>query len=276
MSGNVPWNFTTSHIFIHHKLDGGVGDTFYEWDIDRTSLFDFMLYVHRILLHMLGYSSIKIFNSFGEQSRAKQLMQDVVTYWSVGGVILLLTRSFSFFFFIYLQPLLCMTYFLALINIGFHGFIDFDSDGNSIPCVNSATIIDGDDDYFGEDDHMAHHYNNSVYYRDLPELQKSKVEEFKTFHASVFKKISVVELSIFVLFNLWDQLAEHYVDYTGKMSRQEIVEMLKRRAKLKETTFEKYEAFMASPSIDTRNQLREEIKKSITSTSSSDTHPKSD
>ena len=29
--GNVPWNFTTSHIFIHHRLDGGCGDTFYEW-----------------------------------------------------------------------------------------------------------------------------------------------------------------------------------------------------------------------------------------------------
>eukprot|EP01035_Chromulina_nebulosa_P019548 gene19548-25446_t len=22
--GNIPWNFTTSHIFIHHRLDGGI------------------------------------------------------------------------------------------------------------------------------------------------------------------------------------------------------------------------------------------------------------
>jgi hypothetical protein len=52
--GNVPWNFTTSHICMHHKLDGAIGDSFYEWDIDRSSLSDFMLYVHRVFLHMIG------------------------------------------------------------------------------------------------------------------------------------------------------------------------------------------------------------------------------
>ena len=28
--GNIPYNFTTSHIHIHHRLDGGKGDTFYQ------------------------------------------------------------------------------------------------------------------------------------------------------------------------------------------------------------------------------------------------------
>lgn len=43
--GNVPWNFTTSHIHLHHRLDGGKGDSFYQWDLDRTSVPDFMLFV---------------------------------------------------------------------------------------------------------------------------------------------------------------------------------------------------------------------------------------
>jgi hypothetical protein len=40
--GNVPYNFSTSHTAIHHKFNGACGDNFYMWDIDRTSLFDFM------------------------------------------------------------------------------------------------------------------------------------------------------------------------------------------------------------------------------------------
>jgi hypothetical protein len=171
----VPWNFTTSHIFIHHRLDGGAGDTFYLWDLDRTSLTHFMLYIYRITHHMLGFSSLKFFKGHGHQSKHDLLEKGMYAYWSIALVFVAITRSFSFVFWIYLQPFICMTYFLALLNIGFHGFIEIDSNGNNIPCVNSTCIINGDDDYFGEDDHMAHHYNINVYYRDLPALQASKV-----------------------------------------------------------------------------------------------------
>lgn len=225
--GNIPNNFTTSHVFIHHRLDGGPGDTFYEWDLDRTNLSEFMLYIHRISKHMVGYSSLALFSFYKQDKQYVKLQKGVVTYWLVAGGILALTRSFSFVFWIYLQPLMCMTYFLAMLNYGFHGFLEFDEDGNSISCVDSTTIIDGEDDCFGEDDHMAHHYNQSVYYKDLPALQASKVQEFIEHKASVFRGLSIVELSIFLLFSLWDKLADHYVDYSGAMTREEIKNMLK-------------------------------------------------
>ena len=127
--GNVPWNFTTSHNYIHHRLDGGMGDTFYEWDFDRSSLSDFMLYVHRIFLHMVGYSSVKFFLANGMKSKAEVLQGGMKTYWLVTFAILAITRSPSFVFWVILEPLLCMSYFLALINIGFHGFIEYDATG---------------------------------------------------------------------------------------------------------------------------------------------------
>ena len=43
--GIIPYSFTTSHVSIHHRLDGGLGDTFYQWDLNRASLSDFCLYV---------------------------------------------------------------------------------------------------------------------------------------------------------------------------------------------------------------------------------------
>jgi hypothetical protein len=273
--GNIPNNFTCSHVFIHHRLDGGPGDTFYEWDLDRTNLSEFMLYIHRVSKHMIGISSLDLFSFYNQRTKYDKLYNGVVTYLLTGGLILGVTRSFSFVFWIYLQPLMCMTYFLALLNYGFHGFLEFDDEGKSISCVDSTCIIDGDDDCFGEDDHMSHHYNAGVYYKNLPALQESKVEEFKKYHASVFRGLSIVELSIYVIFGLWDQMADHYVDYTGVMTRDEIKSMLKARAQRKQTTYEEYEKFIKNPTPEAREILFPEtmkgsLKTSTTSTDSTD------
>jgi hypothetical protein len=254
--GNVPWNFTTSHVKIHHGVNGGIGDSFYLWDFDRTSLGDFMLYIHRVLLHMTGISSVKYFRVNGMTKHADLLWKGMITYASFGAALLAITRSFSFVFWIYLQPIFCMTYFLALINIGFHGFLEYDDKGNHIKSINASTIVDGEDDVFGEDDHMAHHYATTVYYRDLPAHQQLKIEEWKKSRASVFKTISIVELSIFILFGLWDELAKYYVDYTGKMTKEEIIALLKIRATRLETTYEEYIEYLVDPSLESRNKLR--------------------
>ncbi len=155
---------------------------------------------------------------------------------------------------------MCMSYFLALINIGFHGFIEFDEQGNSIPMVNSSTIVEGEDDFFGEDDHMAHHYNTAVYYRDLAEHQQTKIDEFVRCKASVFRKLSIVELSIFILLGLWDKLADHYVDYSGEMTREEIKTLLRTRAKRLETSYDKYSEYLANPTLEARKTLAAEIR----------------
>lgn len=262
--GNVPYNFSTSHVFIHHRLDGGPGDTFYEWDLDRTNLAEFMLYITRVSKHMVGYSSLKLFAALNQTSKYDKLYNGVIAYWATAAGLLGVTRSFAFVFWIYLQPLLCMTYFLAMLNYGFHGFLEFDENGDSIPCVDATTIIDGDDDYFGEDDHMAHHYNANVYFKDLPAHQKSKIEEWKKHKASVFKGCSIVELSVFILFGLWDELASHYVDYTGTMTRDEIKTMLKTRAKRRQSSHESYEAYTANPTLEAREIFLSNMKSSLT------------
>ena len=253
--GNIPWTFTTSHIFIHHRLDGGIGDTFYLWDLDRSSFGDFMLYLHRIVLHMTGYSSLNFFEEHGHKAKASLLRKGVISYWLTAAAIIVITRSPAFVFWIYLQPFICMTYFLALINIGFHGFIEFDENGENIALVNSSTIIGGEDDYFGEDDHMTHHYHPNVYFSDLPKHQQSKIDDFAKYKASVFEKLSILELSIFILFGLWDELAKHYVDYTGKMTKDEIKMLLKTRAQRKETSYEKYVYYLEHPTPEVRKAL---------------------
>ncbi len=221
-----------------------------------------MLYVHRILMHMTGVSSLKFLRSHQMKAKANQLQRGVITYWIASLAIILVTRSLRFFFWVILEPMLCMTFFLALINVGFHGFIENDDKGVGIPSVNATTIIKGEDDFFGEDDHMAHHYYPNVYFRDLPKHQGSQEGVFKHTHASVFQKLSIVELSIFILLNLWDKCAEHYVDYTGTMSKEQIAEMLRIRAKRVETSYEAYTAYLANPTNDNRHAVAQSIQDS--------------
>ena len=255
--GILPYSFTTSHVSIHHRLDGGLGDTFYQWDLNRASVSDFALYVTRVSQHMTGYSSAVFYAANLNKDHYRKITLGMKSYSIFLIVVLAMTRSPNFVFWIVLQPLACMTTFLALLNFGFHGFIEFDEDGKQIECVNATTIIDGEDDYFGEDDHMAHHYNSTVYYKDLAAHQKSKEELFSKYKASVFRKLSIVELSILILFGQFDLLADHYVDYSGKMSKAEISAMLKRRAMTTEVTYEKYVAFIKNPTPEARQKLRE-------------------
>jgi hypothetical protein len=260
----------------------------------------------------------------------------------VPAVLLLLTKSFSFLFFVYVQPLICMSTFLALINFGFHGFLEMDREGKSIEVVNSTCIIDGEDDSFGatleprrharprptrhrhavtgcsacahqsrsltepaatarlrvddrmcpgasraperallaadsrltcarptrgralptsppsapapllpaplagEDDHYMHHYGTTVYHRDLPEAHKARIAEFKKYKGSVFRGLSILELSIFLLAGDFQKLAEHYVDYSQSMDKAQIASMLERRTKAKEMSYDQYEGMLAS------------------------------
>ena len=261
--GNVPYNFSTSHNLLHHNLNAGKGDPFYMWDIDRTSLSDFMLYQYRIFVYMTGWSSLKAFETQLDNRQIaenhRRLRRGFALYWGVvPGVIfagLMLAgctalSSLAFLFFIYFQPLCAMSFFLAFINVGFHGQIEFDENAKHIECVASSTIIEGEDDSFGEDDHMAHHYFTAVEHSDLERHQQTQHEEWGRRHAAVFKEMAIVELALFILLGQFQLLAEkHYVDYSGgRLSTAEIAALLEERAKRKEMSYEEYE-FSYLPSL---------------------------
>ncbi len=253
--GNVPYNFSTSHNLLHHQLNAGKGDPFYMWDVDSTSWSDFMLYQFRIFIYMTGWSSLRAFRAQPDSRQVTEsyrtLLKGFVLYWAVVPALIFSglvwagstpLSSLAFLFFIYIQPLCAMSFFLALINVGFHAFIEFDENGKHIECVASSTIIDGQDDSFGEDDHMAHHYFGAVEHLGLERHQQTQHEEWARRHASVFKELAIVELAIFILLGQFKRLAEkHYVDYSQKLSVDEIASMLEERAKRKEMSYEEYE-----------------------------------
>jgi len=258
--GNVPYNFSTSHNLLHHSLNAGKGDPVYLWDLDRTSWSDLMLYQHRIFAYMTGWSSLRAFKNHGRKvtDQYRLLRKGFFLYWFVvptiiGAGLLVAGNTvqslLSFLFLIYMQPLFAMSFFLGLINLALHGFLEFEQDGAHIPCINSITILDGQDDSFGEDDHMAHHYYTSVEHVDLKDHQRKQQPEWIRRHASVFKELAILELAIYMLLNKWNLIAEkHYVDFSRGLTTDEIARMLKERAQRKEMSYEEYE-FAYLPAI---------------------------
>jgi len=256
--GIVPYNFSTAHVFLHHKLNAGKGDTMYQWDLDRSSWSDLMLYQYRVLTYMTGWSSLKIFKDLsdaGNKTATKNycmLRKGCIVYWLVFPSVCMallvgvagcsLVSSMRFMWLIWLEPLTCMTYFLAFINFAFHGFLELDETGTHLTCVNSTVITEGDDDYWGEDDHMAHHYFGQVSHRDLPQHQAAQKQVWAKHVGSCFKKLSIVELAVLMLLKEWKRLAElHFVDHTNAMSVDEVAALLERRARIKEMTYDTYE-----------------------------------
>lgn len=263
--GNVPHNFSTAHVLLHHRLNAGKGDSFYMWDIDRTKFGDLMLYHWRVFLYMAGLSSLATFRRQREapaMDRAfHRLRRGMALYWLavpilILGLLLATGSSFAssvlFLVLIYFQPLFAMSSFLAILNVGFHGFVEFDRSGRLIPCVCSTTIVDGADDTFGENDHMAHHNFGGVTHDGLAAHQRSQHALWVAHRASVFRDLSVFELSALVMLGRFRTLAEkYYVDFAGGAGADETAEMLETRARRKEMEYADYE-FVYLPNLESK------------------------
>ena len=273
--GIVPHIFSTSHILLHHRLNGGKGDPVYVWDLDRTKFSDLLLYQWRFFVYMTGFSSL---SEFRRQRGAHQAIQrayatlrrGMLIYWVYvpAAIITLLLATGSgaasalvFLFLIYFQPLFVMSSFLALVTLAQHGFLEYDDAGRNIKHVAAITILEGDDDSFGEDDHLAHHYFPNVTHDRLLELQPSQEREWARWHGAVFKGTSIIEIAILLQLGRIDRLIDrYYVDFSRELDRDELVALFTRRAQRREMSYEDYE-FRYLPGL--RERVRELVKRGV-------------
>ena len=269
----MPYNFSTSHILLHHRLDGGKGDAVYLWDLDRTRFGDLMLYQWRMFRYLTGIASVVEFrrqrgvNAAIDRASAT-LLRGMAIYWIVlpSGVLALLmgtgssaAAALSFLFFVYLQPLLAMTTFLSVINVGQHGFLEFDDEGRHVKHVTSGTIVGGHDDSFGEDYHVAHHHFPNVQHDALPEHVASERSEWARCHGAVFEKTTIFEMAIMMHVGQFKRLIQrHYVDFAGDLSLDELAALFERRAKRTEMSYQEYE-FRYLPGL--RPRVRELVRR---------------
>ena len=273
--GTVPYNFSETHTLTHHRFDSGTGDPVYLWDIDRTRFGDAMLFHWRFFLYMTGISGLVEFrresgvNSAVDRARAK-LGRGMAIYWIwvPSGILALLIGTGSsvasallFLFFVCLQPLFAMSTFLSLISVGQHVFLEFDEEGQHVKHVTSTTILNGVDDSFGEDFHLAHHPFPAMAHDRLPEHVARERSEWARCNGAVIRKTTFFEIAIMIHLGQFDRLIRnHYVDFSGEGTVEELSALFERRAKRKEMTYEHYE-FRYLPGL--RQRVRELVRRGI-------------
>ena len=254
--GNVPYNFSTAHVLLHHRFNAGKGDPVYVWDLDRTSLSDMMLYQWRFLRYMTGISSLIEFrrqrgvHSAIDRASA-MLARGMVIYWICvpTGILALLIGTGSsissallFLFLVYLQPLLAMSTFLAIVNVGQHGFLEIDKHHRYVRNITALTIFDGYDDFFGEDQHFAHHFPSAAQQNRFVEDEAGKRSACTLSDGSVFERTSFFEVAMLIHFRRFDRLIRnHYAGSAGRHSVEELAVLFEQRAKRTEMSYEVYE-----------------------------------
>lgn len=269
--GIVPYNYSTSHILLHHRLDCGKGDPMYLWDLDRTKPSDMMLYQWRVFRYMSGISSvIELRREWGVNPSVEQAYERlrrgmlIFWLWVPAGILGLLIGTGSsvmsalwFLFFVYLQPIFAMSTFNALINVGQHGFLETEN-GRLVNHVTSTTILDGYDDSFGEDYHVAHHHFPNIDHDGLGEHVAHERAEWARCDGALFEKTSIVEMSLLIQFRQIGRLVKkHFVNLNEIHGEEWYSALYERRARRREMSYKDYE-FHYLPKL--RERVRELVR----------------
>lgn len=83
---------------------------------------------------------------------------------------------------------------------------------------------------------------------------------FRENRSPIFKTYSIVENSALLLLEQWDRIYEHFVDYGTGMSKEDMIALMKVRAKRKEVSHRDYSKWFAEGCPEPRPQPYLEAK----------------
>jgi len=225
--GVFPNSYNVGHLKIHHRYDSNFGDVITTYDLDRTDPISFLIYVPRFLLYWVNLSSLVFFSSRKHFSLrfCTELIAGIVYYLTWTFFIWKWT-SFEFLISFWLYPLAEAGIFLAGISYVWHAFIN--PQDSTDPYVGSLTILNGRENLWNEDYHVAHHNAPQLHWSEYEDHYKSNINNFRQ-QASIFRDTEEGEILILFMSMNWDKLADKFVDLSEKMSHNEKKQVLLHR-----------------------------------------------
>jgi len=138
---------------------------------------------------------------------------------------------------IYVHPIFSISYwvfplmedmiFFGGISYLWHAWVDPDEISNQY--VNSVTILKGKDNIWNEDYHVVHHTSPSTHWTNYPKHFEEHRAEYAKCKATIFQDTEEGELLFLMLSGNFDKMADFYVDLDGKLTKQEKLDLIKRR-----------------------------------------------
>jgi len=221
--GICPGHYSVCHVKDHHKYNGE--DVLSVTQFDRTSFKDFFIYLSNYGFSWSGISHIINFYNKKKYIFAIRTALGSSVYF---GCFFILYNVNPFFALThYILIFVFNVFFLSAVNWTWHGFCDKDQIDNEY--INSTTFINGTDNVFNEDYHVAHHLQHTMHWIKLKTHYEENIEVYKKNQATIFTDIQQIELFFYMILKKYDLMANKFVDLSGKLTHAEKINLLKKR-----------------------------------------------
>lgn len=214
------------HTKIHHVEDNGLEDvTSTLWYKDRSDVRNFFEFMGQHYLYWSGWEIYWYFVRNNQTFFAQRMLHGMIAFYGI--MILLLAIDVRFALAYYIFPHLELNIYLSAINWAWHCFIDPSDPDNGY--VKSVTILKGQYDVWHEDFHAMHHMRGNKHWSDSIKDYQEKYQEFVDNQATIFEDTQEFELFFRVICRDFEYLADHFVDGSGKLSKEDKVALMKKR-----------------------------------------------
>lgn len=227
--GALPYSYSMYHNKIHHHFDGDiddVGNT--NVDLDRSSPWAIMYYFPRFLMYWSGLTPLIYFISVGKWRFAANTVVGQI-YMGICWFACYKLAGFWFTLLYLFFPFIESTLFFGGISYLWHAFCDPSDPQN--PYVDSITIVGGLDNIYNEDFHVVHHTKPMIHWTEYEQHYKDNVDQYEKYNATIFTDCEEGMLLYWLFAQKWDEMVDHFVDLSGKLTREEKKELLLYRLK---------------------------------------------
>lgn len=222
----IPEGFYAHHVAMHHLENNMHKDLSSTLKYRRDSFFHWFRYFVKFVflgrLTLLGY--------LWKRKRMKvfwPLVRGLIFFWGTVALVTYLNPRASVV--VVFVPMAIAWFGLMAGNWTQHAFVDGQDPNN--PYKNSITVIDAvyNKRCYNDGYHIGHHLKQMRHWTEMPEDFEVNREKYIENKSIVFRTHDYQILWIFLMLKRYDILAKYFVDLSEKMSKDEIVALLKSR-----------------------------------------------
>lgn len=226
MFGQIPEGFYAHHVAMHHLENNMHNDLSSTLKYRRDSFWQWLNYFVKFVF--LGRTTLLVY--LWQRKRKKvfwPLVRGLIFFWGLVALATYMNPKASVV--VVWVPIAIAWFGLMAGNWTQHAFVDATDPNN--PYKNSITVIDSvyNKRCFNDGYHIGHHLKQARHWTEMPEDFDNNRQAYIDNKSVVFHTHDYQILWIFLMLKRYDILAKYFVDLSGKMSKEDIMNLLRER-----------------------------------------------